>query len=421
MASPSNPFDGLDNYSAVANHPPQPNGPQQPPVSPNQWAQQPAQQQAVQQRMAPPGSPAAAVGGAANPFAPSSGNPFGLSSGAGGLAPPSAPAVASVTQQPTLAYPQQPQQQQQQLVPLAPNAVVQSPWALQPAAGIAHMSNTPATVLPAAGGQQFDPLAIFGASPTQPQQAQTQQLVQNSQQQQQQQQMQQPQFQPQQQYSGPDSPQMKLQEEVQQFKPERPSILPGESEDEGLALIDVELDDDDTDVETRKQDGEFLESTAVRSPEKPKNNRKGGGGGGASRQRNSWDRNADIAPPPPVTSGRNHAEFLAQNSAPVLSSPLPKPELVHHSGYVLSRISFRTVLMRKWKQTFWIQYGPTQLLFFRSFADYEDWVNNPYHTQKAREFLVKLRVDFVADLKKSSVMGYQVTQVRRKPYGKNVM
>jgi hypothetical protein len=77
--------------------------------------------------------------------------------------------------------------------------------------------------------------------------------------------------------------------------------------------------------------------------------------------------------------------------------------------------------MRKWKQTFWIQYGPTQLLFFRSFADYEDWVNNPYHTQKARDFLVKLRVDFVADLKKSSVMGYQVTQVRRKPYGKNVM
>ena len=34
-----------------------------------------------------------------------------------------------------------------------------------------------------------------------------------------------------------------------------------------------------------------------------------------------------------------------------LDAPLPKPELVHHSGYVLSRISFRTVLMRKWKQT----------------------------------------------------------------------
>lgn len=77
--------------------------------------------------------------------------------------------------------------------------------------------------------------------------------------------------------------------------------------------------------------------------------------------------------------------------------------------------------MRKWKQTFWIQYGPTSLLFFRTFADYDDWLNNPYHTLKAREFLVKLRVDFVGDLKKASVMGYQVTQVRRKPYGRNTM
>lgn len=48
-------------------------------------------------------------------------------------------------------------------------------------------------------------------------------------------------------------------------------------------------------------------------------------------------------------------------------------------------------------------------------------MNNPYHSLEAREFLVKLRVDFVGDLKKSSVMGYQVTQIRRKPYGKNVM
>lgn len=197
-------------------------------------------------------------------------------------------------------------------------------------------------------------------------------------------------------------------------------MLPDESEDEGLALIDVELDDEGDDdntenLENRKKDGEFLDSTAINE----KKNRKSSGS--PRRQSNSWDRNPDIAPPPPVTPGRHHAEYLSQNSAPALSSPLPRQELVHHSGYVLSRISFRTVLMRKWKQTFWIQYGPTQLLFFRTFSDYEDWVNNPYHTIKAREFLVKLRVDFVSDLKKSSVMGYQVTQVRRKPYGKNVM
>lgn len=200
------------------------------------------------------------------------------------------------------------------------------------------------------------------------------------------------------------------------------SMLPDDSEDEGLALVDVELDDDSRDnenLEDRKKDGEYLERRG--SGGGGGRNRPPGGGQSRQSQRNSWDRNPDLAPPPPPTPGRHHAEFLAQNSAPRLSSPLPKPELVHHSGYVLSRISFRTVLMRKWKQTFWIQYGPTQLLFFRTFADYEDWLNNPYHTIKAREFLVKLRVDFVSDLKKPSVMGYQVTQVRRKPYGKNVM
>jgi hypothetical protein len=217
-----------------------------------------------------------------------------------------------------------------------------------------------------------------------------------------------------------------LNAEAQQFSLENRdnSILPAESDDEGLALVDVELDEDSDagngqrKFEEHKNDEEFLGSTAAKEKKsRSSKSRSSPRGTGAA----SWDRNPDIAPPPPVTPGRRHAEYLAENSASHLSSPLPRQELVHHSGYVLSRISFRTVLMRKWKQTFWIQYGPTQLLFFRSFSDYEDWLNNPYHTAKAREFLVKLRVDFVADLKKSSVMGYQVTQVRRKPYGKNVM
>lgn len=215
-----------------------------------------------------------------------------------------------------------------------------------------------------------------------------------------------------------------LHNEAEKFNLEKQneSLLPDDSEDEGLALIDVELDDDDDhkggeSLEDRRKDGEFFDGNDIRK-KSPKHRASAGGGSGAAQ---SWDRNPNIAPPPPMTPGRHHAEYLAQNSTNGLSSPLPRPELVHHSGYVLSRISFRTVLMRKWKQTFWIQYGPTQLLFFRTFSDYTDWLNNPYHTIKAREFLVKLRVDFVSDLKKSSVMGYQVTQVRRKPYGKNVM
>jgi hypothetical protein len=41
--------------------------------------------------------------------------------------------------------------------------------------------------------------------------------------------------------------------------------------------------------------------------------------------------------------------------APHGSSPLPKPELVRKKGYVLSRISFRTIVMKKWKQSLWVQ------------------------------------------------------------------
>lgn len=229
------------------------------------------------------------------------------------------------------------------------------------------------------------------------------------------------------------TPQQKLSQEAAAFGLGGPSgeteASPDDSDEEGLNLIDVELDDSDDDGgdgrghSEHKKDGEYLGAKAVGKVDGPGLSSNGNGGSG--RGAPAWDRNPDIAPPPPVPAGRRNSEYLSQQNTTLaggkMSSPLPNPNLVVHAGYVLSRISFRTVLMRKWKQTFWVQYGPTQLLFFRSYADYQDWLNNPYHTLKAREFLIKLRVDFVSDLKKSSVMGYQVTQIRRKPYGKNVM
>jgi len=101
------------------------------------------------------------------------------------------------------------------------------------------------------------------------------------------------------------------------------------------------------------------------------------------------------------------------------SAGLPKAALVGKRGFVLSRISFRTIVMKKWKQSFWVQYGGHTMLWFRSQGDFDDWLNNPYHTQMQRNFLVKLAVNFVHDLYKPNVRGYQVTQCRTKPYGKN--
>jgi hypothetical protein len=115
-----------------------------------------------------------------------------------------------------------------------------------------------------------------------------------------------------------------------------------------------------------------------------------------------------------------YREELARR-APPGSSPLPKADLVRKRGYVLSRISFRTIVMKKWKQSYWVQYGPHTMLWFRSEADFTDWLNNPYHDQAQRNFLIKLAVNFVHDLYKPNVRGYQVTQCRTKAYGNKMV
>jgi hypothetical protein len=77
--------------------------------------------------------------------------------------------------------------------------------------------------------------------------------------------------------------------------------------------------------------------------------------------------------------------------------------------------------MKKWKQSYWVQYGPHTMLWFRSQADFDDWLNNPYHSQAERNFLIKLAVNFVHDLYKPNVRGYQVTQARTKGYGNKLV
>lgn len=127
-----------------------------------------------------------------------------------------------------------------------------------------------------------------------------------------------------------------------------------------------------------------------------------------------------FAPKPPKPHGLENSLSLAQK-APFGSSPLPNWELITHSGYVLSRISFRTILIKKWKQTFWVSYGTSMILFFRSKADFEDWVSNPYLTTAEREFLVKLTVDFIQDAFKPGVNGYQVTPLKLKGYNNEML
>lgn len=101
------------------------------------------------------------------------------------------------------------------------------------------------------------------------------------------------------------------------------------------------------------------------------------------------------------------------------ASALPSFDMVKHSGSITARISLKTLVMKKWKYSFWIAYGNNSLLFFRSKPDFEDWLVNPYLSKEGRDELVKLKIDFVNDLYISGMNGYKASSIRFKNYGKS--
>jgi hypothetical protein len=126
-------------------------------------------------------------------------------------------------------------------------------------------------------------------------------------------------------------------------------------------------------------------------------------------------------PPQPLPEHVNKYSQVLAAVAPPDAAPLPQGDKVIKSGYVLARISFRTIMLKKWKQTYWVMYGPHTMVWFRNYADFDDWLNNPYLTQQQRNYLIKLAVNFVHDLYKPNVRGYQVTQARSKQYGNKIL
>jgi hypothetical protein len=112
-------------------------------------------------------------------------------------------------------------------------------------------------------------------------------------------------------------------------------------------------------------------------------------------------------------------------------SPLPLPELIHATGPIMTRTSLRSLVMKKWHPSYWMQYGMYELLIFRSKDHMDDWRYNPYHGKKQRDFLVKLHIDFMADMipaaaaaegggnKGTTLLGHRILPVKKKSYGKN--
>ena len=64
-------------------------------------------------------------------------------------------------------------------------------------------------------------------------------------------------------------------------------------------------------------------------------------------------------------------------------------------GPIQSRTTLRSLLMKKWHtDCWWMHYDRHSILIFRSKDHLDDWVQNPYHGKKEREYLIKLHIDF---------------------------
>ena len=101
------------------------------------------------------------------------------------------------------------------------------------------------------------------------------------------------------------------------------------------------------------------------------------------------------------------------------ASSLPDPSSVGESGSILARTSLRSIVTKRWRRHHWVRYGLCTLLVFRSENDFQDWLLNPYHGQKQRDYLSKLRLAFKEDMTTlRGVRGYRLTPTKEKSYGR---
>jgi len=119
------------------------------------------------------------------------------------------------------------------------------------------------------------------------------------------------------------------------------------------------------------------------------------------------------APPCPVESDHTMSQLMAEDEP---DQKLPSYEKITHSGTCLSRISLISLVIKRWKSTFWITYGDRSLLFFRSQKHFDEWLTNKHLSRKERKSLIKLHINFVADFEDEDVQGYQISKMKTKWY-----
>jgi len=97
---------------------------------------------------------------------------------------------------------------------------------------------------------------------------------------------------------------------------------------------------------------------------------------------------------------------------------MPSFAMVKHSGNVMARISLKSLLLKKWRPIFWICYGDSRIVIFRSKSDFEEWATNPHLTTTDRDALVKLDVNFKDISARPGLRGYRAASVHLKDYGR---
>lgn len=105
-------------------------------------------------------------------------------------------------------------------------------------------------------------------------------------------------------------------------------------------------------------------------------------------------------------------------TATVRANLLPNADHVQNTGIIFTRTSWRSLLMRKWQRSVWVHYGAGAVYLFRSEEDVNTWLNDATLTTKERDALIKVKLDFLSEIRKPNVRGYKLTSTKAKIYEK---
>lgn len=126
-----------------------------------------------------------------------------------------------------------------------------------------------------------------------------------------------------------------------------------------------------------------------------------------------------FAPPPPPPSNADVMEALKLSRNKTITATLPQYDKITHSGHMQARISLKSLMIKKWRQIFWITYGNSEILMFRSKIDFQEWATNPYLSHIERDQIVKLKIEFKTAKQTSGVRCYRAFALQGKNYGKS--